>query len=202
MLVAGFMAYAIFTLNEKRTYFFILTSVIAGIFLLYGPYQNSPVIYRIKTTFQGTKDPSALLRDYNRSRVQPYIQSHPIGGGLNTSGAEGWVYNDGHILSHFRPDSGYMKILAEQGWIGFAIQLLLYFLFLKKGLDGFYKARNTYIKNIYIALNVCLFALIVGQYSQVAIAQYPVTLFYYAALAIIQKLILYDTTSIAETNVT
>jgi hypothetical protein len=202
MLVAGIIAYAIFTLNERRTYAFIIGSVIVGVFLLYGPYQNMPVIVRIKTTFQGTKDPSALLRDYNRARIRPYILAHPIGGGLNTSGAEGWVYNDGHILSHFRPDSGYMKVLVEQGWIGLALQLVFYFLFLKKSVECFYRAKNTYIKNIYIALTVSLFALVVGQYSQVAIAQYPLTLFYYSALAIIQKLILYDSSSNPENNVT
>ena len=193
MLVAGLLAYAVFTLNEKRTYVLVMASLFVGLFLLFGPFQNNPVIYRAKTTFYASKDPSATLRDYNRNRIQPYILSHPIGGGINTSGMEGGAFNPWHPLANFPPDSGYLKILLEQGWIGYAIHLLFYFMFLKHGVMGFYKAQQPVIKNIYISLTICLFSLVVAQYSQIAIAQYPLMLFYYAALIIIMKLINYDT---------
>jgi hypothetical protein len=192
MIVAGLFSYALFTLNEKSTYLLVIVSVFVGVFLLYGPFQNNPVIYRVKTTFSASKDASATIRDINRARIQPYILTHPIGGGLNTSGMEGGLFNPWHPLANFPPDSGYMKILLEQGWIGYALHLLFYFLFLKQGVIGFYKARQPGIKNIYIALTVCLFSLVVGQFSQVAIAQYPLILFYYAAIVIILKLIHYD----------
>ena len=48
------------------------------------------------------------------------------------------------------------------------------------------------IKNLYLAITVSMFALIVGQYSQIAIAQYPLILIYYALLAILTKLIRFD----------
>jgi hypothetical protein len=192
MIVAGLLSYALFTLNEKSTYLLVIIAAIVGVFFLYGPFQNNPVIYRIKTTFSASKDASATIRDINRARIQPYILTHPIGGGLNTSGMEGGIFNPWHPLANFPPDSGYMKILLEQGWIGFALHLIFYFLFLKQGVIGFYQARQPGIKNIYIALTVCLFSLVVGQFSQIAIAQYPLILFYYAAIVIIIKLIHYD----------
>lgn len=202
MIVAGLFAYAIFTLNEKRTYVLLVISFFLGVFLLYGPLQYTPVVFRIKTTLQGSKDASASLRDFNRARIQPYVYTHPIGGGLNTAGTEGSAYNPGHTLSTFQSDSGYMKILVEQGWIGFALHLLFYFLILKRGVECFFQARNPYIQNLYVALTVALFSLIVGQYSQIAIAQYPLMLFYFFAIVVIQKLIYYDSSSNPETNVT
>jgi putative inorganic carbon (hco3(-)) transporter len=193
MIVAGLLGYAIFTINEKSTYVLVAASFFIGIFLLYGPFQNNPVIYRVKSTFSASKDASASLRDYNRGRIQPYILSHPVGGGINTSGTEGALYNPWHPLANFPPDSGYMKILLEQGWIGYALHLVFYFIILKHALLGFYKAQQPAIKNLYIGITVCLFSLIVGQYSQVAIAGYPIMLFYLPALIIINKLIHYDT---------
>lgn len=159
MIMAGLAGYAVFTFNEKRTYLLVIIALVAVIFLISGPYQNHPVVHRIKSTFQGSKDASLFARDINRHKIQPYIHSHPIGGGLNTSSQEGKLYNPGHALAGFPPDSGYMKILVEQGWIGFAIHLLLYFAILKRGVDCFIKANNPTIKTIYIALTVCLFHL-------------------------------------------
>lgn len=192
MIMAGLVVYAIFTFNERRTYLLAATSFFIIMLLLMVPLPDHPVVHRIKSTFQGSKEASASARDINRHNIQPYIRSHPIGGGLNTSSNEGALYNPGHALAGFPPDSGYMKILLEQGWIGFAIHLLLYFLILKRGVDCFITAHDQTIKTIYLAFSVCLFSLIVGQYSQIAIAQYPLILFYYSSLAVLIKLINYD----------
>lgn len=193
MVVAGLVAYSIFTLNEKKTYLLVIIVVLAGIFLLFGPLKNNPVVYRIKTTLNGSREASAFVRDNNRHAVQPYLHSHPLGGGLNTSGIEGQLYSPAHPLAGVPPDSGYLKILLEQGWIGLCLHLAFYFVLLKRGINCFYKCSNQYIKSIYIALTICLFSIIVGQYSQIAISQYPLILFYFSSLAILIKLIDYDT---------
>lgn len=188
MIGAGFFVYCIMTINDKRTYLFFIFATVATTILLVIPFTDSPVLNRLKTILSGSKDASISVRNINRHKIQPYIRSHPFGGGINTSGVEGQLYNPGHVLADFPPDSGYMKILLEQGWVGFAINLLLYFIILKKGITGFYNSRRPAIKNIFIALTVSLFSLIVGQYSQISISQYPVILFYYAALAVFIKL--------------
>ncbi|MEP7278934.1 MAG: O-antigen ligase family protein [Bacteroidota bacterium] len=193
MLIAGLLSYIIFTLNEKRTMIVLISSVAISVFLLFGPLQNSPVIFRIKTTFDGSKEPSNMVRDVNRHNIQPYIHEHPIGGGLNTCGEEGAAYYPGHPLAGYPPDSGYMKIMLEQGWVGLAINLILYFLILYRGITGFYDSRKGEIKTLYIAFTVCIFSLVVGQYSQLAISQYPQYLFYLATLVIFYKLKEYDT---------
>ncbi|MBE7170908.1 MAG: O-antigen ligase family protein [Williamsia sp.] len=193
MIAAGLTLYTIMTLNEKRTYLLITASLLISVFLLFGPFQNNPVLTRIKTTLQTSSDRSANLRNINRHSIQPYIHHHPVGGGLNTSSLEGKLYNPHHALAGFPPDSGYLKILLEQGWIGFALNLLFYFLIIRHGIICFFNAVNQSIKNLYIAITVFLFSLIVGQYSQLAIAQYPLILIYYGVLAVLVKLIDFDT---------
>jgi putative inorganic carbon (HCO3(-)) transporter len=192
MLIAGLLAYGLFTINEKRTVYLMIASALLGAILVLGPLRNNPVLERVKSTFEGSSDASARLRDINRHSIQPYIRSHPMGGGLNTSGNEGILYSPNHQLAGFPPDSGYLKILLEQGWIGFALNLLLYFFILKTGLDIFHRSKSFTIKNVSIALTTALFALIVGQYSQISISQYPLILFYYSALAVLIKLSKYD----------
>ncbi|MEP6747135.1 MAG: O-antigen ligase family protein [Bacteroidota bacterium] len=192
MLIGGLLSYIIFTLNERRTIIVLISAVSISLFLLFGPLQNTPVIYRIKTTFDGSKEPSNMVRDVNRHNIQPYIWAHPIGGGLNTCGEEGAVYYPGHPLSGYPPDSGYMKIMLEQGWVGLAINVILYFFILYRGITGFYDSQRQEIKTLYIAFTVCIFSLVVGQYSQLAISTYPQYLFYLATLVIFYKLKEYD----------
>lgn len=194
MVAAGLLLYTIMTLNEKKTYGLIIVSLLTALVLLFGPFKNNPVMARIRSTLQSSKDPSATVRNVNRHFIQPYVLHHPVGGGLNTSSLEGKLYNPNHALAGFPPDSGYLKILVEQGWIGFALHLAFYFLIIRHGIICFFNATQGTIKNLYIAITVLLFSLIVGQYSQLAIAQYPLILIYYAVLAVLVKLIDFDKT--------
>ncbi|MEO6315107.1 MAG: O-antigen ligase family protein [Chitinophagaceae bacterium] len=193
MLIAGLLSYIIFTINERRTIIVLLSAIGMALFLLFGPLRNSPVIFRIKTTFEGSKEPSNMVRDVNRKNIQPYIYERPLGGGLQTCGEEGLKFYPTHRLAGYPPDSGYMKIMLEQGWIGLAINIIFYFIILQRGITGFYDSRKSEIKTLYIAFTVCFFSLVVGQYSQLGISQYPQYLFYLATLVIFYKLKEYDT---------
>jgi len=133
-----------------------------------------------------------MVRDMNRKNIQPYIYERPLGGGLNTCGEEGKVFYPDHRLAGYPPDSGYMKIMLEQGWIGLIINVLFYFIVLQRGITGFFDSRKQEIKTLYMAFTVCIFSLVLGQYSQLAISQYPQNLFYFAALVIFYKLKEYD----------
>jgi len=191
MILMGIILYCISTLYEKRTIIFMVVCAgfIFSLFVL--PFQT-PVTYRIKSTFEGTKDASASLRDFDRNQVQPYIQAHPLGGGIFTCGFEGPKYSKGHYLEYLQPDSGYMKTLAEQGEIGLAILLIFYFIVMRHGFHFFFRVKDPEIQNYYIGLLAMMFTLLVAQYSQMAIYQYPVTLYFYATLIIFIKLADFD----------
>ncbi|HYJ38250.1 MAG TPA: O-antigen ligase family protein, partial [Chitinophagaceae bacterium] len=194
MILAGILFYSIATIYDKRTIRFLaITVAIVGLILVI-PYQN-PVLYRIQSTFQGSKDPSAAFRDMNRKNIQPYILKHPIGGGISTCGVEGQMYTPGHILASVPPDSGYMKIAMEQGWIGLALTLIFYYLILRTGIKHFYRCRAPEIRMWYIATMTMLLTLMVGQFSQIVIGQYPTIFFYYPAIVILIKLSKYEQTN-------
>ena len=192
MILAGILIYCISTLYDRKTVLFLFFSVLAFSALIVIPFQNV-VTARIRSTFNGTKDASASIRDYDRHEVQPYIQAHPLGGGIFTCGIEGPKYNKGHYLENLQPDSGFMKILAEQGAIGLGLLLIFYFIILQKGFYHFYRVKDPEIRSYYIGLLVMLFTLVVAQYAQIAIAQYPVSLFFYATMIIFIKLADFDT---------
>jgi putative inorganic carbon (hco3(-)) transporter len=191
MILAGIVLYGITTLYEKRTFMFLGITSFAFAVLMVIPFQNV-VTNRIKSTFEGTRDASASLRDYDRHEVQPYIQAHPLGGGIFTCGFEGPKYNKGHYLEFLQPDSGYLKVLAEQGATGLALLLFFYFVVMRRGLHYFFRVKDAEIQNYYIGLIVMMFTLMVSQYSQMAIAQTPLSTFFYATMVIFIKFADFD----------
>jgi putative inorganic carbon (hco3(-)) transporter len=191
MIIAGILLYCLSTIFEKRTLIFLLYSLIVFTLLMVMPYQNA-ITNRIRSTFEGTRDASAAIRDYDRHEVQPYIQAHPIGGGIFTSGGEGNKYNKGHYLELLQADSGYLKTLAEQGAIGLALLLIFYFIMMRHGYYRFFRSADQQIRTYYIGLLVMLFTLLVAQYAQMAISQYPAVLYFYGALVILIKLADFD----------
>jgi hypothetical protein len=191
IIAAGIFSYIVFTLNEFKS---LAVAVVFGaitVVILYGPF-NNVLVQRVRSTTEGKKDPSQMVREATRHTVQPYIYAHPIGGGINTCGIEGKLYNPGHYLSRLSPDSGYMKIMMEQGWVGLLLHVLTLFTAVKAGLDGFFTCKKDAIRTIYIALTVFLMGMCIGQISQIAIWGYPYILLIFCIFAIFQKLKHYD----------
>jgi len=187
MIIAALIFYCIVVIYEKRTRNFLIGALVSFFILITLPFRTA-VTDRIKTTFEGTKDASAAVRDFNRNEVRPYIQAHPMGGGIFTSGVEGHKYNPGHYLEYFQPDSGYMKTIAEQGVFGIASFIVFYFTIMRTGLRYVYRIRDPEMADYYLGLVVMLFSLMVAQYSQMAVTQYPLVLYFYGALALLIKM--------------
>ena len=52
------------------------------------------------------------VRLENQRIIQPYIHSHPIGGGLGSTGIWGERFTPDSMLSSFAHDSGFVRIAA------------------------------------------------------------------------------------------
>ncbi|HLX93373.1 MAG TPA: O-antigen ligase family protein [Puia sp.] len=188
MVVAGIAFYMLATIRERRTLVFAFLCVIGFLTLMYMPF-SPPAIGRIRSTFtMGSKDASATIRDVNRHTVQPYLYQHPMGGGIFTCISEGTKYNPGHYLEKFPPDGGYMKVFAEQGYIGLAIMIFCYFLFLRHGIRNYFRLSDSEMQMHAIGLLVLIFTLMVGQYSQICIGIDPETFYYFGALVFFVKM--------------
>lgn len=191
-IIAGIFFFILLTFDKKKTRIFSLVFSIVFAFLLFGPFYGGSTIARFRTTFMGTKDESYNVRVLAREFVQPYIRSHPIGGGLGTTGFSGAAEHPGHYLANFQPDSSYVKRAAETGWIGLAIICVLYFLTLKAGLSAYFAATDPKLKVLAAACVTSLFAFYVAEFAQVAIGGVSDVVVYYPILAIILKLKYYE----------
>lgn len=200
MIVLSIVFYGIYTLYERRTLLFMTLCAVLLTGILVAPIYDNVIINRIRSTFEPSNDNSALIRDHNRKNVQPYIYRHPIGGGIYTCGPMGLIYNPGHYLSHVPPDSGYMQILMDQGFIGLLLTLIFYFTILRTGTRFFYRVKDPEIKTLYMANMVFLFSIMVAQISQMATMMYPLVLYLYTAFALLLKMQYFDSANTEPNN--
>lgn len=188
MAAAGLTMFMLLTINKKSTKVFAVLFGAAFLALMYGPFYGNATINRIRTTFNGTNDESYKVREVNRAFIQPYIYSHPIGGGLCTTGAGGLRFNPSHYLAGFPPDSGYLKKALETGWVGLIIICVLYFVVLKNCITGYFEEDDPNKKILFAACCAFLFSFYVADFAQDAIGQITDVVVYYPLIAITLKL--------------
>ena len=191
MVVAGFGIFILLTIDRRTTRIFAVVSTVSLLIILYGPFYN-PTIERFRSTFVGSEDESYKVRDIERMFIQPYMHSHPFGGGMGTTGARGYAHNAGHPLAGYNTDSGYLKKALEAGWIGLILICVLYFAVLRAGIRGYFGTHDPKIKLIYGASVSFVFAFYIADYAQDAIGQITDIVVYYPIMAIILKLKYFD----------
>lgn len=153
---------------------------------------NSGVIYRIQSAFKPGQDDSMNLRLENQKKIQPYIQSHPIGGGLGSCGIWGRRFNPESELAKFPHDSSFVRMGVELGWIGLILYTLFHYVVLRTGLYYFIRCRDPFIKSLYAGITTWLFMLAVACYFQEAILQLPMNVIYNVFLAMLVTLKNFD----------
>ncbi len=183
LLPACIVLMAVLKFNKQVMVFFIGAALGFGM-LIFMPTGNAS-IQRFQSAFRPGDDASYNVRKMNQERIKPYILSHPIGGGLGAMGAWGVRFAPYSYLAQFPPDSGYVRVAAEMGWIGLFLICTLIFIFLKTGIDYYYKIRDPELKTFCLAMILVIFALNIGNFPQEALVQYPNNLLFYLAIAII-----------------
>lgn len=197
MIPAGLSIYFILTFDNKKTVLFLITGVFFVVFLYFGPFYG-PNISRLRSVVQPTEDASFDVREYNRSRIQPYIYSHPFGGGANTTGVVGKVLYPDHELAGFPPDSGYLKIALEYGWIGLALRFLMFATIMMTGTFSFLKVKDRKIRYYYLVIISVFFSLTIAYFAQVSVYQHPMSLIIFTIYALMNNLKYHDSTYISK----
>lgn len=182
---AGF--FLLLTVNKVATRVLGLILLLGFAFIMVVPIYSNPTLNRVRSAFDLDNEASLNVRDVNRNSVQPYMLTHPFGGGLGTTGGSGVKYNPGHFLAGFATDSGYLQTSTELGWIGLILLLIQYFLLFKEGLNIYFNTDKKEIKTMIAACLVCIFTFVIAQYAQVAVGQFPDSFLFYGAAAIILK---------------
>ena len=165
----------------------LIGSVIAGfliICLIFVPTSNQNIL-RFQTAFKPSDDASFKVRSANQKRIQPYILTHPIGGGLGATGAWGSRFAPNSYLASFPPDSGYVRVAVELGWIGLLLFCSLMFFILREGINNYFTIVNPELKTYCMAMLLMVFAYNIGNYPQEALVQFPSSIYFYVAAALI-----------------
>lgn len=183
LIPASLALFAILNYSKKVLIFSIAGGIFIA-FLIVVP-TSVPSIVRFQTAFKPSDDASFVLRRLNQKRIQPYILSHPMGGGLGSTGVWGQRFAPYSLLANFPPDSGYVRVAVEMGWIGLLIFCIFMFIILKTGINNFYRIRDPELKTYCLAMTLIVFALNLGNYPQEALVQFPVSIYFYLVIALI-----------------
>src|SRR6202012_326285 len=87
LIPAGLGMLFILKLNRKLL---LLTALVTACFVVVIKMPSSdPTLQRFQSAFNPTDDASYNVRVANQKRIQPYILTHPIGGGMGSNGMWG-----------------------------------------------------------------------------------------------------------------
>jgi hypothetical protein len=204
MILAGLALYILMTMYHKRTQVLAVAAGFLFLFILYVPIYGNVTLNRFRSAFKGTPsgDASYDIRLVHRRMMQPYMHSHPFGGGVNTAGTPGTKYNPHHFLAGFPPDGAYFDVALETGWVGLALECFFEFSILFYCVYYFYKCKNEEIRTYYAVMASMLFSLFLGAYAQFTISSIPQSFIFVAFLAIIMRLHTFDTAELSNIKTT
>jgi putative inorganic carbon (HCO3(-)) transporter len=174
----------------KRNWLLVAFSgimMMGGILLVNMPTGNN-TIYRFQTAFKPSKDLSYQVRLDTQARTKYVVQRHPFGGGLGSCGAWGARFSPWTVFASIAPDSGYVRVAVELGWIGLIFYMGLFFTAIQQCVKHMMRSRDPAIVNIYMGLGGVLFSLIIANYGQEATILLPNSIVFYIVLALVVKL--------------
>jgi hypothetical protein len=181
---------AILNFNSRVFAFVVIGGMALGLLVIV-PTSN-PTLARFQSAFKPSKDASFEQRAKNQEMIKPYILSHPIGGGLGSVGVWGERFAPNSYLAKFPPDSGYVRVAVEMGWIGLLIYCIFNFVILYTGIRYFYLIKDPELKTYCLAMILIIFAFDIGNYPQQALVQYPSNILFYLAMALLGVLMRLD----------
>jgi len=186
LVPAALFFFAILNYNKKVLLFVCLAAV--GLIVLINVPTGEPNIKRFQTAFKPNDDASYKLRKYNQERIKPYIYSHPLGFGLGSTGGWGDRFGDGGLISKFQPDSGYIRVVVESGYVGLIIFCTLMFIIMRTGVNNYYRMKDPELKMYCQAILLIVFAYNIANFPQEALVQFPSNVFFSMDMALLTVL--------------
>jgi len=188
MLPATLVFYLVMNFNNRTVVAYSLIPIAIFAIIMVLPIYSNYTLNRFRSAFEGNKDPSYNVRDINRHNIQPYMHTHPIGGGIMTTNEEGFKFNPGHALNGWATDSGYVKIALEQGYIGLLVYCFSYWIILYIALKNYLKVKAPLLKIYSLGFLLVLYSITVAHLTQDAIYEHPNVFVYFGLAAIMVKM--------------
>ncbi|NTU74304.1 O-antigen ligase family protein [Candidatus Roizmanbacteria bacterium] len=194
------IALMVLVLLAKNWRLYLMAVVVGMVFVgvMFMPTDNYH-IRRLQTTFNGEKDESYMVRKRNREMITPWIMAHPMGGGLGSTGVWGQKFSPGTFLASFPPDSGFIRVAVELGWIGFSFYLILWVSILLKSVIAYLRVKDEELKSVTLAI-ICMFVgVFVVESAQDVVGKIPFNLLFWVFTAILFKAIKIDANAQSDT---
>lgn len=193
MFPAGLLFYTLITFRKK---ILIIVSIISaiGVFIIFsdiksvGPLISTGSLERIRSAFRPSDDPSYQVREANQELIKPFIQSNPFGSGIGSIGIWGRRFTPNSELANFAPDSGYVRVGVELGWIGLIIYIALLSSVLIVGIKNYFGLKNPILKMYLAGILSVIYAFSIANYPQQAIIQLPNSFLFYFLMAAVIKI--------------
>lgn len=186
MVPVGVVFYLILNFNKKVVLGIFAFFLIGTAFVMKST--GSAVVWRIQSAFKPGEDASVQVRLDNQALIQPYIQNHPIGAGLGTTGAWGKRFTPDSWLASFAHDSLFVRLAVESGYVGLFLYMILLMVAMHQSIYWYFRVHRKDIKIIYLALASNTFLLCLASYPQEAITLPPNSIIFYTTLAMIVRL--------------
>ncbi len=183
LIPVGLIMLTVMIFNKKILIIVGVASIFMGI-IIFMPTSN-PALYRFQSAFKPSNDASFSVRAYNQKLIQPYIQRHPLGGGLGSTGVWGAKFSPQSFLASFPPDSGYVRVAVEMGSIGLLLFCILLYIILKTGIINYFEMKDPELKSYCLAMVLIVYAITIGNYPQEALTQYPLNVYFFLVAALI-----------------
>lgn len=189
MVPVGMLLFFVANMEKRNTIIIALVASLFALAILFGPFHGNPTIVRVRTAFLGEKqDASMDVRDENRHKVQPYIYTHPIGGGVMTTGVNSLKFHRGHQNANVQTDNGYLRAVLETGWLGMLMMAAQFFFIIQLAIRNFFKLEHELDRLFMLGIAAAVFEISLAQYTQEASSLIESNIMFNAFIAIVIKM--------------
>ena len=185
--VAGIALYCLLCKNIK----IFATTALIGIlvvsfFSLTNIGEGNSFIRRMRTAFRPTKDASFNVRVENRKEIAAYLEKYPWGVGIDENIPKLWKKGDIYEEGTLPPDSYYVRIWIQTGYMGLNLYLaILVVVLLRCCYIVMFRIKNKELYHTLAALTCGVFGIWVNGYTGEAMNTAPTNFFIAASLAFI-----------------
>lgn len=186
LIPVGLCLFAAVTLDKKVLIGVGILAVLGAGMVLKG--SSNKALFVMSTAFSAKEDPSMRVRLANQKLIQSYIRSHPVGFGLGSTGDLGMKYTPQTFIGSFPPDSEYVKIAIETGWLGLLIWCIILARIFAYCVKVYFIINEPEWKMIITFVIVVFFMIIVAQYPQEYFRSQVLTMIFATSLGLMAKI--------------
>jgi len=185
--IGGLALYCLISRNIKT----IIASIVMGAaFFVFFAFTNigndNPLIRRMRTAFRPTEDQSFAVRLENQKIIKEFILDHPWGAGINQGVPRVQRIGDETKEDTIPPDSFYVSIWIQTGYIGLILYIAIYATVLMRCCYiVMFKVHNRELKQILSALLCGVFGIWLNGYAGRGMGMPPNNFLIAAALAFV-----------------